>query len=103
MTQEFDFSPLQDAGLTQLEFAALLGVSRVTVNLWVAGKMRPHQYIRSKVVLLLTAIRKATQHGFLPLPRPHAKDRRIELIKTALRSAAQLSAPALIAEPEATV
>lgn len=91
MKRDFDFSQVRRAELTQLEFAALCGVSRVTANMWFTGKMRPHQYIQARVATLLTAIDKALEHELLPLPRPYAKDRKMELVKAALREAATLS------------
>jgi len=100
MDKEFDFSILPDAGVTQLEFAALVGVSRVTVNLWAAGKMRPHQYIRARVKTLMTAFQKAVQHDLLPLPKDTPKDRKMELVKAALRDAVHRSTAALHTDAE---
>lgn len=61
-----DFSVARQAGLSQSELAAVLGVSRVTVNLWVKGKMKPHRYnvdnVRARMALLAAAIK----HNLIP-------------------------------------
>jgi transcriptional regulator with XRE-family HTH domain len=62
-----DFSVIRRSGMTQAEFAALCGVSRVTANTWVRGKMRPHRYTKAKIVLLLDHLESAIKAGDLPL------------------------------------
>ncbi len=70
-----DFSAIASAGLTQAEFAKLVGVSRVTVNTWVRGKMHPHHFISDKVDAALARLRKATRAGTLPLRGTRRSDR----------------------------
>lgn len=75
MTERLDFDVVTQAGMTQKEFARLCGVDRVTVNLWVRGKMQPHKFIRDNIVTLLSNVSAAVQAQKLPLPEgtPHAK------------------------------
>ena len=56
-----DFTVVAQAGLTQKEFAEVCGVSRITANTWVRGKMNPHRYIKTKVADLGDAQRR--RHG----------------------------------------
>ena len=55
-----NLSSFAQAGLSQSEIAGALGVSRVTVNLWLNGKTKPHQLhadrIRRRAQLLDAAI-----------------------------------------------
>lgn len=74
---------LEQAQVTQAEFAALCGVRRVTVNLWCRGKMRPHQYIRSNVLNTIERVQLATSAGVLPLPRSVQRDKRIDALRQA--------------------
>jgi DNA-binding XRE family transcriptional regulator len=62
-----DFTVIARGGMTQGEFAALCGISRVTTNLWVRGKMQPHRYTKAKIVLLLEYLESAIRFGDLPL------------------------------------
>lgn len=63
-----DFSVIKRARMTQGEFADLVGVSRVTVNQWVRGKMRPHRYTSAKIGAMLEHLESAAEFGELPLP-----------------------------------
>ena len=66
--QELDFTIVTRAGLTQKEFALLSGVSRVTANLWVRGKMSPHRFIRARTAKVISTLEEAVAAGALPLP-----------------------------------
>lgn len=77
-----DFTVIARAKLTQREFAALVGVSRVTANMWVRAKMSPHRYIRAKIATVLSHLEAALQRGDLPLNDAREKER-----TTALRVA----------------
>lgn len=69
MTKEnLDFSILKVADVTQGEFAQLCGVSRVTVNWWVNGKVTPNRFVVDKVERELARIRAAVNGKALPLP-----------------------------------
>ena len=73
--QEFDFTIVARAGLTQKEFATLTGVSRATVNMWVRGKMKPHRYLKTKAARVVSALEKAIVDATLPLPKGKTEDR----------------------------
>ena len=64
-----DFTVIQRGGLTQSEFATLAGVSRVTTNMWVTGKMAPHRFIKDRVATVLEALETAIKNDKLPLPK----------------------------------
>jgi transcriptional regulator with XRE-family HTH domain len=70
---EFDFAVLAANGVSQADFASLVGVSRVTVNLWCNGK-RPGKFLVDRVHRLLDAVRKAGELGKLPLHKPRRQD-----------------------------
>lgn len=63
-----DFSTIGRSGVTQEQFAALVGVSRVTVNTWVAGKFRPRNPVRSRVGRAIKMLNDAVETGLLPVP-----------------------------------
>lgn len=84
MDDNIDFSILEKAGISQAEFADLCGVSRVTVNLWVKGKMQPHRYLRHTVARVTEDIQVALDAGRLPVDTPF---RRVEKRKEALSAA----------------
>lgn len=79
-----DFTVVSKAGLTQREFAALCGVSRVTVNLWVKEKMKPCRFIAPFVKDTLEAIEHAIEKKRLPLAAKTSRKDRVELILKAL-------------------
>lgn len=61
-----DFNIIKRADLTQQQFADICGVSRVTVNLWVSGKMNPHRLIVDHVDHVLTTLHKLVESKELP-------------------------------------
>ena len=65
--KELDFSPLDAAKITQMEFASIAGVSRVTVNNWVHKRLGVHEARASRVEKLLGALRAAVEQEKLPL------------------------------------
>lgn len=71
-----DFSMISRSGLTQREFGALCGVGRVTVNLWIAGKMGPHRYIRDTVERALSMVSAALDDSKLPFSNTATKEER---------------------------
>ena len=85
--QEFDFTIVARAGLTQKEFATLTGVSRVTANLWVRGKMRPHRYLKTKAARVVSTLEKAVASAALPLPKEIKTPERAGAIARAFRQA----------------
>lgn len=84
MDDKLDFSAIHRAGLTQSEFADLCKVSRITVNLWVKGKMQPHRYNRDHVAMCIMATADAIKSRKLPLPSGLEGDRRIAALRSAL-------------------
>ncbi len=84
MDDKLDFSAIHRAGLTQSEFADLCKVSRITVNLWVKGKMQPHRYNRDHVAMCIMATADAIKSRKLPLPSGLEGDRRIVALRSAL-------------------
>ena len=86
--QELDFTVVNRAGLTQKEFASLAGVSRVTTNTWVRGKMKPHRYIRARAEKFVALLERAVECAALPLPVTTRRLDRPFAIKEALRKAA---------------
>ena len=85
--QEFDFTIVARAGLTQKEFATLTGVSRVTANLWVRGKMRPHRYLKIKAARVVSTLEKAIAIETLPLPKATKSQDRDAAIAIAFKQA----------------
>lgn len=80
-----EFDVIKRAGLTQGEFAKLCGVSRVTANMWLNQKMKPHRLLRVAVAKRLEILDEAVAVGDLPLaktvPRTD-RERRIYTILT---------------------
>lgn len=76
-----DFSMVQASGLTQVELAKVLGVSRTTVNLWFNGKMNPHrlhaEHVERRMELLSAALRK----NLIPKQTGRRKPRHAEIEK----------------------
>ena len=71
MDDKIDFSAIHRAGLTQSEFADICEVSRITVNLWVKGKMQPHRYNRDHVAMCILATSDAIKSRKLQIGRAH--------------------------------
>jgi DNA-binding XRE family transcriptional regulator len=84
---DFDFSVLAKAGLTQDDFAKLVGVSRVSVNMWMRGKVKPHTLVHDKITKLLVSVEYAVDNGFLPLQERLARGERFSARKAALVAA----------------
>ena len=87
----FDFTSISRAGLTQAEFANLAKVSRVTVNMWVRGKVAPHRYTEERVGKLIALTHLATVRTHLPVPPEIARGARLSAIKAALRATVEES------------
>jgi transcriptional regulator with XRE-family HTH domain len=80
---DVDFRPIQEAGITQGEFASLLRVSRITVSNWVRGVGGIHEMRLPQVKKMLKALSRATRSGKLPL-REMDRAKRLPAIKRAL-------------------
>jgi DNA-binding XRE family transcriptional regulator len=61
-----DFTAVNAFGLTQSELAKVLGVSRVTVNLWMNGKMNPHRLHAETVHKKLNQLKLAIELNLIP-------------------------------------
>jgi hypothetical protein len=85
-----DFKPVADAGLTQTELAALLGVTRVTVHHWIVKGTEPAPYLRRALLDLLGALQDGVEAGMLPgplqslTPSRHTMDERRRIIDDAI-------------------
>lgn len=78
-----DFSIVTKAGISQVNFAKVIGVSRVSVCKWMTGKASPHLLHARRIKQLLSAIELAVEDGDLPLPagmEPGAAIKRIKHI-----------------------
>lgn len=66
------FEVLEKAGVTQGEFAELVGVSRVTVSIWICKTGKPSARFEAKVKRYLKCLSVAVKLGLLPgnLPSP---------------------------------
>lgn len=62
-----DFEVIELAGLTQQQFADLVGVSRVTVNTWARGHYKPGSLTRKRVKTALDLLKDAVEAGRLPV------------------------------------
>jgi DNA-binding XRE family transcriptional regulator len=62
-----DFGVIDQAGLTQSQFASLVDVSRITVNTWVNGHYQPGPKMRGRVRRALQLLAAAVEDGKLPI------------------------------------
>ena len=82
------FTVIARAGLTQQEFGDMCNVSRVTVNMWNSGKMKPHRYIHRNVQYVVTTLEAALKAGTLPLAKGISKADRVRTYAQLATSAA---------------
>jgi DNA-binding XRE family transcriptional regulator len=71
---DFDFSLIAQAGLTQQDAADYLGVSRVTVNYWVQGRVEPHAWIQEDVGKFLAKLKAGLDEERLPIQLPDLRE-----------------------------
>lgn len=87
-----DFEILDEAGITQSEFAEITGASRGTVNAWCRGKskpMRAHQKeVKRHLVLLQVAVRLHKLPGDIPKVYKGNVESRKDYIHASLKDAA---------------
>lgn len=81
-----DFSVVRESDLSQVELAHVLGVSRITVNLWLNGKSSPHRYNEGNVSAKITALNKAIKDKMLPVKPAKGKAPRAPAIKALVDS-----------------
>lgn len=70
------FGTIKQAGLTAAEFAVLVGVKRVAVYNWVAGRSKPHAMVAGRVTLTLRALKKLVEMKKLPMKEGLDKEQR---------------------------
>lgn len=84
-----DFSLVERAGLTQSEFAALVGANRISVNHWINKRRTPSRHIMPRIRKALALIERAVEAdklpGDIPSPSARARKERIGYIRDALR------------------
>lgn len=83
---DYDFDVLERAGLTQGEFAGLLGVQRASVNNWVRGRSKPHSLHSKRVNQLLRLIDTAVKLKLLPADIPGVYKGRMSARRTFIRA-----------------
>jgi transcriptional regulator with XRE-family HTH domain len=81
-----DFRLLIKAGISQGEFAKLVGSSRVMVNYWIHGKAEPHPVVRDRVEGLLQQIAQAIDADALPLSLSVARRDRVAQLRKVLNT-----------------
>lgn len=69
-----DFRILRDSGITVMEFAKLMNVSRVTASAWINGRTNPHELREPAINKLLNDLQTLSHRGLLPM-RPGAANR----------------------------
>jgi DNA-binding XRE family transcriptional regulator len=90
MSKPFKFDLIEKAGLTQREFADLVGVSRVTVHGWTKGqepRKMVHKPVTNALTLLRAAIKLKLLPGTMPNPSRHTRQQRADYIRDTLRQA----------------
>ena len=70
----FDFAVLERAGITQQQFADLVGVSRVTVYTWMHARFKPRPSMRLRIERVLSLLQRAVTEGRLPVQRVKYKE-----------------------------
>ncbi len=64
------------SGLSVREIALLVGVSRIAVHNWVAGRTSPHKFIEPRVAAVQLLLIDHVECGDLPLANALDKDAR---------------------------
>lgn len=86
---EFDFAVIDDAGLSQGEFAELVGASRPTVNNWVKGRA-PHKLFhaecKKQLLLLKGAVKLKLFPKVLPAANRYTSEERKKVIRDTLET-----------------
>lgn len=87
-----DLSLIADTGLSQGEFAELVGVSRVTVNGWMQGRTPSEKtapLLRKALAVLRVAKRLKLLPGDMPKPTRHTMEQRAKHIRANLKKASK--------------
>lgn len=90
------FDVLPQAGVSAAEFAGIVGVTRVSVHNWIAGRKSPHKLVRARVSTALKVLQKLVDAKKLPLDRgiePEVRRLKLarlkEIVDRALQTASQ--------------
>jgi len=75
------FAAAKNAKLKTIDLAALLGVSRPTISMWLNGHAEPHHLHANKVVKILDAVRLALEAGDLPTPKGLSAPERLDYLR----------------------
>lgn len=67
VSEGFDFSIVKKAGLTQQDYADLVGISRVAASKHIMGHTGPHKLIEKRVSKILRLLSRAVERGALPI------------------------------------
>lgn len=70
----FDFKVIERAGITQQQFADLVGVSRVTVYTWMQNRFKPRPAMRVRVRQALKLLSDAVADDSLPIQKINHKE-----------------------------
>lgn len=70
----FDFNVIERAGITQQQFADLVGVSRVTVYTWIHARFKPRHAMRERIERALKMLNDAVAADKLPVPKVTHKE-----------------------------
>ncbi len=71
-------------GVRQGDFAALVGVSRVTVGKWCSGRTKPSRHVAEKAAAVLSRLELLYTQDRLP-GRPLPPEKRIEELRALVR------------------
>lgn len=74
------FEKAKKAGVQPTDLADALGLHRVTVSYWYAGKTRPHGLIARRVDAALDTIARLLDAGLLPVPRGRGRGERTRAV-----------------------
>lgn len=61
------FPEIKKSGLTIIEFAGLIGVTRIAVHNWIARRSKPHTLIKDRVASAREFLVKLIDNGKLPM------------------------------------
>lgn len=75
------FGVIRQAGLSPAEFASMVGVKRVAVYNWVAGRSTPHRLVADRVSKTLRVIKKLIEMKKLPLSEELDRETRKEKLR----------------------
>ena len=81
------FQQAKKAGLKPSELAALLGVSRVAVYNWKAGRTKPHKLLKERIIRVIAVLDDWMDDHELPLSEdltPAERKSKIGKLKTAI-------------------